>query len=89
MCGGRGGSGDWLAEQKYWSIIRKWVRNARNYLLNERFLPEIWTIFPGDIEKRISEHFTVEVHTEIYGVFKIKKPRTFLSGSAKCNWTRK
>ena len=29
------------------------------------------------------------VHTEIYGVFKVKNRKKFQSGSAKCNWTWK
>ena len=29
------------------------------------------------------------VHTEIYGVFKVKNRKTFQSGSAKCHWTWK
>ena len=44
-------------------------------------LNESWTIFPGDIEKRISENFAAE--SEIYGVFKVKKPKETSIGKCK------
>ena len=61
--------------------------NGVQLSLEREVLHEIWTNFPGDIEKRISENFAEESMLKVTVFSKLKKRKKFLSGSAKCNWT--
>ena len=55
--------------------------------LEREVLLKIWTSFCGLIEKLISGNFRCGVHTEIFGVCKVKNRKKFQSGSAKGSWT--
>ena len=45
---------------------------CKKFSLEQEVLHEIWTNFPGDIEKRISDNFAVESILKFCGVFKLK-----------------
>ena len=51
----------------------KWMKLS----LEQEVLHEVLTIFRGDIAKRTSLYFSLGVHTEMYGVFKVKNPKKF------------
>ena len=70
------------------SIILKCAQNARNYLSNE-WLCMKFGLFLAEILKSEYQEIRRGVHTEIYGVSKVKNQKKFQSGSAKCNWTSK
>ena len=67
------------------SIILKRVQNVINYLSNERVCMKFGRLFAEILKSK----FRCGVHTEIYGVFKVKNRKKFQSGSAKCHWTWK
>ena len=70
--------------QLFWNVFKmqEILSRMRGFPWNlEDFSRRYWK---ANIRK-----FRYGVHTEIYGVFKVKNRKKFQSGSAKCHWTWK
>ena len=57
--------------------------NVVQLSLSREVLHEIWTNFPGDIEKRISENFAVESMLKFTVFSKLKKNKEIFIGKCK------
>ena len=78
------GTAQWKYRQWFWNVFKmqEIISRIRGFAWNsDDFSQRYWK---ADIRK-----FRHGVHTEIYGVFKVKNRKKFQSGSAKCNWTWK
>ena len=77
------------SKRNRWTKILSIILKCVQLSLEREVLHEIWTNFPGDIEKRLSKNFAVESILKFTVFSKLKKRKKFLSGSTKCNWNWK